>query len=232
MSEDNDLTRRMFSSFSHDLKTPLASIIGSLEVLSMMHTKLSEEKRTILIETSLNESHRLDRYVSNILELSKLELGLVNKRVEQIHIKDAIDEALLLAGRLKHKAIIKLLNVENEIIIDSDLKLLARMIDILIENAIIHSAESQNGESVKIDIWYENKNNKSILAIRDYGTGIPIESFDEIFEKYSRIKHMDRKNTGTGLGLSIAREIGKLIDIDISVSNHPKGGAIFEIVFK
>ena len=232
MPDNNDLTRRMFSSFSHDLKTPLASIIGSLEVLSMMHTKLSEEKRNILIETSLKESHRLDRYVSNILELSKLELGLVNKRVEQIHIKEAIEEALLLAGRLRHKASINLLNIENDTIINSDLKLLARMIDIIIENAIIHSAEGSDGDNVKIDIWFETKNEKPILVVRDYGVGIPLESFGEIFEKYSRIKQADKKNSGTGLGLSIAREIGKLLDVEISASNHPKGGAIFEMLFK
>lgn len=239
---DNDLTRRMFSSFSHELKTPLASIIGSLEVLNMMNSRLSDEKRAVLIETSLLESQRLDRYVSNILELSRLELNLVNMRIEPIPLSEVLYEALLLSNRLKHEAEINKIGISEDIILNTDIKLLSRLVDIIIENAILHSAapqcrdpnDSSNrkiGHNVKIDIWCENHDDHFRLIIRDYGIGLPIESFDEIFEKYARLKHEDRKSNGTGLGLSIAREIGKLLNIEIQASNHPKGGAMFKIIF-
>jgi len=72
-----DLHRQILSTVSHDLKTPLATIIGSLEIYQKMFEKLSPEKRQSLISASLSEAYRLDNFITNILDMTRLEAGAV-----------------------------------------------------------------------------------------------------------------------------------------------------------
>src|ERR1700722_172856 len=83
--------RQMLSSVSHDLKTPLASIIGSLEVYEHLHDKLPEERKRALLRVALQEAYRLDSFVTNILDMAKFENNSVKARKEATDIKSLID---------------------------------------------------------------------------------------------------------------------------------------------
>src|ERR1700721_2788036 len=80
------LHRQILSSVSHDLKTPLASIIGSLEVFERMNDRLSEEQQKTLITVALREAYRLDNFITNILDMARLESGMVKQVPESVSI--------------------------------------------------------------------------------------------------------------------------------------------------
>lgn len=84
------LYRQMLSAVSHDLKTPLATIIGSLEVYTLLEAKLSEEKRRSLINSALSEAYRLDKFITNILDMAKLESRAVQPREEPANLTPLI----------------------------------------------------------------------------------------------------------------------------------------------
>lgn len=222
----DDLSRAMFSSFSHDLKTPLAAIIGSLEVYTMMSDKLSNEKKLQLVEAALKESRRLDGFISNILEISKLEMGLITPKFSKVLLADVINSALITIKNKYPQANINVISVHEDIEVETDFHLLKKIINVFIENAIIHSETDQS-----IDVDYGMDKCKKYICVRDYGIGISESDFETIFTKYARIKLKDRKNAGTGLGLSIARAISQLLNCKINVSNHKNGGAIFCVSF-
>src|SRR3984885_4716957 len=85
--ERERLHRQMLSSVSHDLKTPLASIIGSLEIYERMRNTLSAEKKQMLVETALQEAYRLDTFVTNILDMARLEEGKLRLQYSRVQLK-------------------------------------------------------------------------------------------------------------------------------------------------
>ncbi|HEX7800193.1 MAG TPA: histidine kinase dimerization/phospho-acceptor domain-containing protein, partial [Asticcacaulis sp.] len=95
------LHRQMLSSVSHDLKTPLATIIGSLEVMTMLYDRLSEEKRRSLITSALTEAFRLDYFITNILDMAKFEADAVRPRMEATRLSQMIQDAQARLGPLK-----------------------------------------------------------------------------------------------------------------------------------
>ncbi len=93
--EREQLHRQMLSSVSHDLKTPLASIIGSLEVYERMKDKLPEEKKTTLIHVALQEAYRLDNFITNILDMARFENHIVKPHYERTEITAIVSDCLL-----------------------------------------------------------------------------------------------------------------------------------------
>src|SRR5580704_8023351 len=88
------LHRQMLSSVSHDLKTPLASIIGSLEIYERMKDTLAAEKRHMLVETALQEAYRLDTFVTNILDMAKLEEGKLRLQYSTAQLRHMIEDCI------------------------------------------------------------------------------------------------------------------------------------------
>src|SRR6202042_3378204 len=101
-TERKRLHRKILSSVSHDLKTPLASIIGSLEVYDRMNGRLTENQQKSLIEVALQEAYRLDNFITNILDMAKLENGAVKLRHDKILVNSLLEDCITrLGNRLK-----------------------------------------------------------------------------------------------------------------------------------
>lgn len=218
------LYRQMLSSVSHDLKTPLATIIGSLEVYTLLEAKLSEEKRRSLIQSALSEAYRLDKFITNILDTAKLESQAVKPRLEASHLTPLIKDSITRLGPLKDKGEIRLHDLGGGEGFSTDQVLFGRVIGLVIENALKHT-----GKQPVVDIDYGGTDAEIFVHVRDHGPGIPPDKMRAIFSKYTRLTKQDQQNAGTGLGLSIAEMVMTLLGGRIEVKNHVDTGAVFSL---
>ena len=225
------LHRQMLSSVSHDLKTPLATIIGSLEVMTMLYDKLPEEKRRSLIGSALTEAFRLDYFITNILDMAKFEADAVRPRFEPSRLGQMVQDSLTRLGPLKTRGelVVRERQGADDIVTDSMLG--ARAIGLVLHNAFKHGAPKSSNAAPRIEVDYAIKDGKGVVNIRDCGDGIPPEQQAAVFDKYTRLQKADQQNAGTGLGLTICQHIMRLLDGTIEVTNHKDGGALFTLTY-
>jgi K+-sensing histidine kinase KdpD len=220
------LHRQILDAVSHDLKTPLATIIGSLEIYSQMAEKLTPEKSKLLVSTALTEAHRLDNFITNILDMAKLEGDLVKVRTEDCDLTRLINDCVARLWPKRSQGDIGMKLTGIQAVVHTDPMLLCRAVNLILENAMKHA-----GKNPEIEIDYGMENGHGFINVRDRGPGIAEGKEIEIFSKYTRFNHADRQNAGTGLGLAICRLVMKLLQGSIEVKNHPEGGAIFRLEF-
>lgn len=225
--ERERLHRQILSSVSHDLKTPIASIIGALEVFERMKHKLPEEKQQTLIRVALQETYRLDNLITNILDMARLENGMVKAKREVININFMLRDCLTHLSKLLATNTVQVTNDPTFTDVKTDPILLSRAISLVLDNAVKYG-----GINSVIYIQVGHSDDKlGFISIRDTGAGIAAEKMEAIFAKYTRYASGDQLNTGAGLGLVIGRETMRLLGGDLTVQNHPQGGAHFTLTF-
>lgn len=200
--ERESLRSALLSSVSHDLKTPLASIIGSASMLRLPQQKLSEQDRNTLITTIEGEAERLHRFIVNLLEITKLESGAILPNFEQLNLDDVIDSVLKrMRDQLKHHPI-TLESSEELLQLNLDATLMQHVFINLLENAVKYS---DHGTTIIIRDYRENGN--FFVEVEDEGCGIPEKDLKKVFDKFYRVMQKDSTIAGTGLGLSICHSI-------------------------
>ncbi len=225
--EREQLHRNILSSVSHDLKTPLACIIGSLEIHERTKEKLSPDKKNILINTALEEAHRLDSFITNILDMAKLESGMVKVKKEPCVMDLLLDDCLTFLGHRLRECSVSIKAIPAPFTVTTDPLLLTRAICIVLDNAAKY-CHSHPG----IDMEYEKIGDQVAIRIQDSGPGIPESKLEDIFSKYARFATQDHQRAGTGLGLPICREIMRLLGGTVTVANVADGkGAVFTLAF-
>lgn len=219
---------QMMSAVSHDLKTPLASVIGSLEIFNKMRDVLSAEKKEVLIQTAIQEAYRLDGFISNILDMAKLENGMIKATRRMYNIDQIIRETVQKLGERARKADIQINHPEQAIECETDVTLLGRSLQCLLDNALKYT-----GDTPKITVSYGLQDGHVAIDVRDNGPGVAAEDYEKIFCKYTRVSRKDYQNAGTGLGLTLCRAMMKLLDGTVEI--HPQGsndnGAWFTLTF-
>ena len=216
--------RQMLSSVSHDLKTPLASIIGSLEVFERMKDKLSEDKQKSLIVLALQEAYRLDSFVTNILDMAKFDNDLVKAQKEVTPIGSVVKNCLARFSRRPQSCTLTV-DAVAEVNAATDPILLCQALTLVLDNAIKHG-----GSPAVINVRYGQDNGHAFIEVRDQGPGIAPERLETIFSKYTRFATQDKQGAGTGLGLAICRKIMDLLGGKITAANSPQGqGAVFAL---
>lgn len=191
----------LLSSISHDLKTPLVSVTGSLTTLLDTKSKLDESQKRELLKTACEESERLNRIVNNILDMTKMEAGVLRLSKKPCDLRDLIGVSL---EQLKDK--IGSREIRTDIPKDLpevsvDFPFLLKALFNLIDNTLKYSL---NGSPIEIRCYQDQ--HKVKITIKDYGFGIPREDFSRIFEKFYRTKR-SQHISGTGLGLCISKGI-------------------------
>ncbi len=224
--ERERMHREMLSAVSHDLKTPLASIIGSLEICEKMKGKLSPEKQQILLSTALEEAYRLNNFITNILDMAKLENAMIAIRSEKCYLEESINDCITRTNNRSDNSVTSVIAKDGDIVLMTDPILLCRAISLLLENAFKYG-----GNPAIITTEFGKSADGIYIRVSDNGAGIPPEKHEEIFNKYIRITRTDHQKAGTGLGLAIVRAIMNLIGGTVSVANHEKGGAEFTLLF-
>ncbi|ESQ84833.1 hypothetical protein AEAC466_07180 [Asticcacaulis sp. AC466] len=205
----------------------MATIIGSLEVMTMLYDKLSEEKRKSLISSALTEAFRLDHFITNILDMAKFEADAVKPRFETARLSQMINDSLARLGPLKTRGEIKIApSVTNDDLV-TDPMLGARAIGLVLHNAFKFGG--RKAAVPVIEVEYGIVGSEGFVRIRDHGDGIPPAKQAAVFDKYTRLQKSDQQNASTGLGLTICQYIMRLLDGRIELSNHPEGGAIFTL---
>jgi two-component system sensor histidine kinase KdpD len=202
LAERERLQAILLSSISHDLRTPLASILGSATTLLERGTVVDEPTRRDLLITIQEEAERLNRFVGNLLDTTRLESGALKLNREWVEIGDVLGSALTrlagpLGGRPVHVDIAPGLPL-----LKLDFVLIEQVFINLLDNAAKYSSA---GASVRVAARLAG--DRVDIMVEDEGVGIPEADLERVFDKFYRVRHGDRQMAGTGLGLSICRGI-------------------------
>lgn len=214
----------LLSSVSHDLRTPLTSIAGAASTLLTQEEKLSSNDHKKLLEMIGDESNHLNRLVSNILQMTKIDSGHINARKELHSLEEIIGSALDRLDSLLGSRMIQAEISETLPMVPMDDLLIEQVLTNLIENALRYTPE---GSPIDIRVFQEGKS--VTVEILDRGPGIPDCDKRKIFEKYFRSGHQKALQDvlGTGLGLAICAGIIKAHQGHIGVKDRDGGGSIF-----
>ncbi len=225
--EKERLRSTLLSSISHDLKTPLASVVGSLTALQDMKTSLQPEQKDILLETALEEARRLDGFITNILEMTRLESGQVVFKENWVSAFDIVSNVY---GRMRSKLRGRIVQINDDCLRTNEICIDAFLVEQVAQN-IFDNILKYTPAGTAINVWGEMEDNLFTIHIRDHGKGIPEDQVEKIFDKYHRLNKQDTNVAGTGLGLAIARIIMRAQGGNIRATNHPDGGAVFILSF-
>ncbi len=201
-SRHRDLYSALLSSISHDFRTPLASISGAAETLAMPRAFLSEEARQDMVSMIREEADRLNRFVANLLDMTKIESGVLELNSEKVDVSDLIGTAVMRSRRRMTDYEVEVKVPTGLPMISVDFVLIEHVLTNLLENAVKYS---ESGTTIRV----EGDHVGDAIAIRviDQGKGIPSKELDKVFEKFYRVQRGDKVSAGTGLGLSICHGI-------------------------
>ena len=225
VAETDRLRAALLTSISHDLRTPLASILGSVTSLATQDEALDRATRLDLIRTIQEESERLNRFIGNLLDMTRIESGSMQPRAGPIELSDVIGSALRRAGKIlaAHRTQVRL---EPDLpMLDLDDVLFEQVLFNLLDNAAKYAPA---GSLVTIRAWQQN--GQVCVQMIDEGPGIPPADLEHVFDKFYRAGGADRRRAGTGLGLAICRGFVEAMHGTITAANRPDGtGAVFTI---
>jgi two-component system, OmpR family, sensor histidine kinase KdpD len=221
--ESERLRKTLLDCVSHELKTPLAAIGAASQELLRLAPKIQDPQILKELASEIREgSRRLNRVVDNLLDMNRLESGVIRPKREWCDVRDLIQCAI---------------DIERESINGRDIRLdvpdkipLAFVDHTLIEQAVaklVANAGSHTPRRLPIEIDAEYTNDHLLISVCDRGPGIPVERTERLFEKFYHGE--DRKTGGLGLGLSIARGLVEAHGGKLTAENRDGGGARFTI---
>jgi two-component system, OmpR family, sensor histidine kinase KdpD len=221
--ESERLRKTLLDCVSHELKTPLAAIAAASHELSRLTANIQDSQMLKELAGEIRDgSHRLNRVVNNLLDMNRLESGVIRPKREWCDVRELLQSAV---------------DIEHESINRRDIRLdvpeeipLALVDHTLIEQAVaklLANAGSHTPPNLPIEIDAEYTNENLLISVSDRGPGIPPEATERLFEKFYRGD--DRKTGGLGLGLSIARGLIEAHGGILTAENRDGGGARFVI---
>ncbi len=226
-AETERLRAALLTSLSHDLKTPLASILGAVTSLKQYRDMLDSPAREELVATIQEEAERLSRFVANLLDMTKIESGTIELDREHVDIDEVVATALQrVAGMVSgHKVEVDL--EANLPMLNLDVMLFEQVLVNLLDNAAKYAPTGS-----QILIRARRTPGAVAVEVLDEGPGIPEDRLERVFEKFHRVKQGDRQRAGTGLGLAICRGFVQALGGKIVAANRAdRSGAIFTITF-
>jgi len=224
LEETDRLRRELISNVSHDLRTPLSSMQGYLEMLT--RTSITEEDRKNFMEIAFKHCRRLTQLVKELFELSKLDAGREAPELENFSLaellQDVVQKYSLFAKQKKIS--LKAPYTDQLYMVNADIALIERVLENLIDNALRYTPD--HGE---VEITLTQKINCVEVGIQDTGIGLAAEDIPHIFERYYRAqKSTEYHQQSTGLGLAIVKRILELHGSVIRVESKPHEGTRFE----
>jgi two-component system sensor histidine kinase KdpD len=225
MAETERLRSALLTSISHDLRTPLASILGSATSLRRDRASLDMAAQDELVGTIQEEAERLNRFIGNLLDMTRLESGAIEPKHDLVDLGDVVGSALRRAGRILTTRPVTL-EIERDLpMLRVDPVLLEQVIFNLLDNAAKYTpAETE----IRLEAKRDGK--QVVLRVLDQGDGIPPGDLERIFDKFYRVHAVDRKRAGTGLGLAICRGFVEAMGGTITAGNRTdRRGAVFAV---
>ncbi len=224
MRETEKLQTALLNSISHDLRTPLVSIMGVLDTLLHDFSSLDRQTREELLATAYEDSDHLNRLVSNLLDMTRLEAKALKIHIEPCELRDVIGSSLQsLKDEIEKRKIN--INIPDDLPeVPMDFVLMMRVLINLVDNAIKYSQAE-----APIEISAEALGDKIKIDVKDNGIGIPKDDLTRVFDKFYRAVK-PRQITGTGLGLSICKGIVEVHRGEIFAKNNPDKGVTVSII--
>ena len=221
------LRRELVASVSHDLRSPLTSLMGNLETIKLKGDQLATADLNNLIEVALKNSQQIDRLSSSLFELAVLDSDEFKATREPMAIGELIDDIALRFNVRAEKNEIQLVVGQDDFLplVLADASLIERMIVNLLDNALRYTPKSG-----QIFVSTTSSESNMIISIADTGTGIPEADLERIFERFYQ-GNLSRDGHA-GLGLAIVRRIVELHDGTIKAKNNPGRGCSFEITLR
>lgn len=211
---------------AHELRTPITSIKGYLDVYMKENAgKITPEHMTLLNQIKSSTLH-LYSLVDNLLNVTKIERGAFTVNLETVNLEEVVQQAvneLLFKAQSKYQ----ILSFEKPLQvlphIQADKLRIGEVVTNLVTNAINYSPPSS-----KIRVWIEQQGNELITHVQDSGPGIPKEEIPKLFQKFYRIhRQLEQKSNGTGLGLFISKAIVEMHKGRIWVESEENKGSTF-----
>jgi len=223
--ESDRLRGALLTSISHDLKTPLASVLGAASTLRDLGTGLNDAQKNDLLATMIDESERLNRFIANLLDMTKLESGAIVPNTARHDVSEIVGSALRRAGKIlvHHKVSLEL--NPNLPMLELDAVLFEQVLFNLLDNAAKYAPADTT-----ISIRGVRDREQVTLQIVDEGQGIPQAELESVFDKFYRAQKGDHVRPGTGLGLAISRGFVEAMHGTISAANRiDRRGAVITI---
>ncbi len=220
-AKTEELRSSLLSAVSHDLRTPLAAITGAGTMLrdaGALDAALQRE----LVETVCEEAERLERLVSNLLDMTRLDSGAVEPKREWVPLIEVIGSALTrLERRLTGRTVTTAIG-DDVPLLSVDPVLIEQLFVNLLENAAKYTPPGS-----EIDVRAAREGGTLVVDVGDRGPGIPAGDEERVFERFHRGEHTGVR--GVGLGLPIARAIAQAHGGRLVAANRPGGGAVFRL---
>lgn len=207
------------STVSHELRSPLTSIIGSLDTVNRPELAPQEPTSQQLLLSARRQAGRLQRLIEDLLVVSRIDRGAIPVHPEIIEIKEMFDE------------LNRVVSVEPAVTVEpanlavyADRDHLSRILINLVENAAKYAPDSP------VELYAWQKNERAMMAVVDHGPGIPENARESIFDRFTQLDQSDtRSRGGTGLGLSIVKSLTEVMHGSVRVEGTEGGGATFLI---
>ncbi|HJS72188.1 MAG TPA: ATP-binding protein [Acidimicrobiia bacterium] len=207
------------STVSHELRSPLTSIIGSLDTVNRPELAPPEPTSQQLLISARRQAGRLQRLIEDLLVVSRIDRGAIPVHPEVVEIKEMFDEVNRVVS-VEPKTTVEPENLA----VFADRDHVLRILINLVENAAKYAPES----AVELYAW--EKNNKAMVAVVDHGPGIPEADRESIFDRFTQLDQSDtRSKGGTGLGLSIVKSLTEVMKGSVRVDATEGGGATFVV---
>lgn len=216
------LYNTLLNSLSHELRTPIATIIGAIDTLKENKNKLSEDNQSELFEEIDNASIRLNRQVENLLNMSRLETGMLKINQDWCDLNELIYTVIQKVTPIKNNHTISFVPNENLPLFKLDAGLIEEIIQNLLTNAILYTPKNT---IIKMEAWHQSDN--CVFSVSDDGNGFPENEIQFAFDKFYRLPNT--KTGGSGLGLSIVKGFVEAHNGTIKLENNNNSGANFTI---
>jgi two-component system sensor histidine kinase KdpD len=227
LAETERLRSALLTSISHDLRTPLASIMGTITSLRSYGERYDQATRDEMLRTAQEEAERLSRFVANLLDMTRLDSGVLDLKREMIDLSDVIGAALQRTATVlaAHHLVV---DIAADIpMLHLDFVLTEQVFVNLLDNAAKYAPAGSS-----IEISGRLLGTEVGIEIRDEGSGIPAEDVERVFDKFYRVRNLDRQRAGTGLGLAICRGFVEAQGGRITARNRgDRSGAVFTVSF-
>ncbi|MDM5234311.1 sensor histidine kinase [Lysinibacillus pakistanensis] len=224
LKQSEQAYKRLMTSLSHDVKTPLTSLVGYLE--AVQERIVTGEEKEEYLEVALTKAHHLKGFVESLFDWVKLDAKEQGFQLERQDINELTRDILtdwiptFEENNFEYNIDIS----DTECFIQLDPNAFIRIINNLLQNVLIHS------EGTQIDLQIGDKDHDVIVQISDNGKGIPTKDLPHIFDRLYQSDE-SRSVNGNGLGLAIAKELVHLHNGSISADNSLNGGMTFTIIF-
>ena len=216
------LYNTLLNSLSHELRTPIATIIGASDNLQADNHKLSDSNKAELVSEISKASLRLNRQVENLLNMSRLESDVIQIKKDWCDINELVHEVVNRLHENLEERVVTITIDEHIPLCKLDFCLMEQVLQNLILNAHLYTEKKC---IISIEAAFVNEN--LILTVEDNGKGFPSDEIGNVFEKFYRLKHS--KTGGTGLGLSIVKGFVEAHNGTIRLENRLQSGAKFTV---